>query len=74
MSVQVEYREGKMKITALFAKKKNKNFRGKVFLVLRLRSEAERYVQAVVRKSHLLQDDIEACQRNCETLAKGILP
>ncbi|CAB3985908.1 Hypothetical predicted protein [Paramuricea clavata] len=40
--------------------------------VLRLRREAEKHVQAVLRKSNLLQDDIETCQKNCESLRKEL--
>lgn len=42
-----------------------------MFLVLRLTNEAEKHVQAVVRRSNFLQDDIDVCQKNCDRLRKG---
>ena len=48
-----------------------KHFEKSVFLVLRLRDKAEKHVQAILRKSNLLEDDIQASQKNCEALRKG---
>lgn len=41
--------------------------------VLRSRREAEKHVQAVVRKSSLLQDDIQWHQKSCEALKQGLV-
>ena len=48
------------------------NFMKTCFLVLLLRTAAEKHVQAVLRKSNLLQDDIDTCQKNCEGLRRNI--
>ena len=42
-----------------------------IFLVSRLRDEAENHEQSVLRKSSLFQNDIEQCRKTCEGLIKG---